>query len=36
MTECPVCGGSVHHSNVELGELLNCPDCGSDLIVDLT
>ncbi len=31
MTECPICGANVKYSNVEIGELLNCPDCGSDL-----
>ncbi len=31
MTECPVCGCNIEYSNVELGELLTCPDCGSDL-----
>ena len=31
MTECPICGCAIKHSSVELGELLTCPDCGSDL-----
>ena len=31
MAECPVCGASIQYSDVELGELLTCPDCGSDL-----
>ena len=31
MAECPVCGAKVNYSGVELGELLICPDCGSDL-----
>jgi alpha-aminoadipate carrier protein LysW len=31
MTECPVCGCDINQSNPELGELLTCPDCGSDL-----
>ena len=31
MAECPVCGASVQYTDVELGELLTCPDCWSDL-----
>ena len=32
--ECPVCGGGVDvASNVMMGELLDCGDCGSELEV---
>jgi alpha-aminoadipate carrier protein LysW len=31
MAECPVCGCDIQNQDVELGELLTCPDCGSDL-----
>jgi alpha-aminoadipate carrier protein LysW len=31
MAECPICGANISYSKVELGELLSCPDCGSDL-----
>jgi alpha-aminoadipate carrier protein LysW len=33
-TECPVCGGSVDvGTQVMMGELLDCGDCGSELEV---
>lgn len=31
--ECPMCGCVLCYTNVELNELLPCPDCGSDLEV---
>jgi len=31
--ECPMCGCGLSYENVELNELLPCPDCGSDLEV---
>lgn len=34
MAECPVCGGDVElASDVVVGELLECADCGSELEV---
>ncbi len=34
MAECPVCGGEVTlESDAVLGELLECPDCGTELEV---
>ena len=33
MTECPVCSAVLACANVELGELMTCKDCGSDLEV---
>ena len=34
MPECPVCGGEVPtEAEVVIGELLTCPDCGSELEV---
>jgi len=34
MIECPVCGGDVLlDSDIVLGELLECPDCGTELVV---
>lgn len=33
-TECPICGGQVEAaSDVIMGELLDCGDCGSELEV---
>jgi len=31
--QCPICGCELDYENVELNELLPCPDCGSDLEV---
>jgi alpha-aminoadipate carrier protein LysW len=34
MAECPVCGGAVQlEEDIVVGELLECPDCGSELEV---
>ena len=34
MAECPVCGGDVElQDDTVVGELLTCPDCGSELEV---
>jgi alpha-aminoadipate carrier protein LysW len=34
MVECPVCGGDVElEADTVVGELLTCPDCGSELEV---
>ena len=34
MAECPVCGGGVElDSSTVVGELLECPDCGTELEV---
>lgn len=34
MAECPVCGGDVQlDTDIVVGELLECPDCGSELEV---
>ncbi len=34
MAECPVCGGDVRlEDDIVVGELLECPDCGSELEV---
>ncbi|MDX1432796.1 MAG: lysine biosynthesis protein LysW [Gammaproteobacteria bacterium] len=34
MSECPVCGGEVpSDADTVVGELLTCPDCGSELEV---
>ena len=34
MAECPVCGGDVElEADTVVGELLSCPDCGSELEV---
>lgn len=34
MAECPVCGGDVRlDGDIVVGELLECPDCGSELEV---
>ena len=34
MADCPVCGGDVElDEDTVVGELLSCPDCGSELEV---
>ncbi len=34
MAECPVCGADVQlEADIVVGELLECPDCGSELDV---
>ncbi|HEX8997788.1 MAG TPA: lysine biosynthesis protein LysW [Ktedonobacterales bacterium] len=33
MAVCPECGGDVPTSNVERGEIVPCPDCGTELEV---
>ena len=34
MTECPICGGEVEvGGDAVVGELLTCPDCGTELEV---
>ncbi|MEM3374252.1 MAG: lysine biosynthesis protein LysW [Candidatus Woesearchaeota archaeon] len=33
MAECPECGAEIKAENVEIGEILNCQDCGSELEV---
>jgi len=34
MAECPVCGAQITLSpNAEKGEIMSCPDCGSELEV---
>ena len=34
MAECPVCGAQINLApNAEEGEIMSCPDCGSELEV---
>jgi alpha-aminoadipate carrier protein LysW len=33
MSECPVCALKIITTDIELNELVPCPDCGSDLEV---
>ncbi len=34
MAECPVCGAPITvAANAEKGEIMSCPDCGSELEV---
>jgi len=33
MAPCPECGNDIENSNYELGELIVCDDCGSELEV---
>lgn len=33
MAECPVCGCSIEYPELEIGELVTCPDCGTELEV---
>jgi alpha-aminoadipate carrier protein LysW len=33
MNDCPICGCGLAYDNLELSELLPCPDCGTDLEV---
>ena len=33
MGECPECGGSLGLESAEVGEIVQCPDCGVELEV---
>lgn len=35
MSECPVCGLAWVPEGVERGEIVSCPDCGTELEVTL-